>query len=205
MTLRAALFAGLFMLAALPAQAAENYRFDEAHTRLVFFVSHTGFANMVGRFKDFSGSLQLDEAHPARSKVDFTVETASVDTDHEGLNEKIRGDNFLKTKQFPAAHFVSTGVKLLGKNKAVVMGNLTLMGVTKPVQINVALNKKGTHPFTKDYVAGFTASLAIKRSDFGINFGLPDLIGDIVLFHIEAEAVRQSGVESGGSKRGRRG
>lgn len=182
--------AALLLLHPLHAQARpEKFDFDAGHTRIVFFVSHTGFSNMVGRIKEMNGFFVLDPKNPTDGKVEVVMKADSVDTDHAGLNEKLRGENFFNTEKFPEITFASTRIKQRDKNHGELTGNLTLLGVTRPVTLQVALNKVDFHPITQKYTAGFTATGEIKRSDFGMNYGLPSLIGDVVQIHIEAEGI----------------
>ncbi len=107
------------------------------------------------------------------------------------LDEHMRGEDFFDTAKYPTATFVSDKVTVTGADTAKVQGMLTLHGVTKPVTLNVKLNKAAMSPITNKMTAGFTATAVIKRSDFGMNTYLPNL-GDEVKLSIEVEAVKSA-------------
>lgn len=176
-------FASFFTI---PAYADETYTFDPNHSYVQFHINHFGFSNPSGKWL-FNGTLNLNEKKPQDSKVNITIETGTVDTGIPALDEHLRGAVFLDVKQFPTATFVSDKVSVTGKDTAKVQGMLTLHGVTKPVTLEVKLNKSGINPISEKQSVGFTAKTEIKRSDFGINTLLPDL-GDTVKIDIEAEA-----------------
>lgn len=181
---------GFLCLSALPTLAKpEHYDFDKPHTRITFYVSHSDFSNMMGEFRDYSGSFIIDEEKPEESSVEIAINLAGVDTRDDGLNKHLQTKDFFDSANFPTATFKSTRVERTGDKTAKLTGDLTLLGVTKPLTLDVTLNKIGIHPITKNTIAGFTADGVIKRSDFGMNYGLPDVIGDDVKLHIEAEGV----------------
>lgn len=185
LALAAALFATSL---STPAVAApQSYQFDKAHTHILFFIDHMGFSKMVGQFRGFDGTLDFDPADPAASSVSVSIQVASVATDVEKLDEHLRKPDFFDAEKFPTMTFASTSVAAAGEGKLKVVGNLTLLGVTKPVTLDVTVNKAGPHPFTKAPAAGFSITGSIKRSDFGMNF-MQGMLGDEVAIRIETEA-----------------
>lgn len=185
LALAAALFATSL---STPAVAApQSYQFDKAHTHILFFIDHLGFSKMVGQFRGFDGTLDFDPADPAASSVSVSIQVASVATDVEKLDEHLRKPDFFDAEKFPTMTFASTSVAAAGEGKLKVVGNLTLLGVTKPVTLDVTVNKAGPHPFTKAPAAGFSITGSIKRSDFGMNF-MQGMLGDEVAIRIETEA-----------------
>ncbi len=172
----------------LSAQAAK-YEFDSAHTYPNFTISHLGFSTMHGRFNKTSGSMELDMKKKTAS-FNVTIDAASIDTGFKKRDDHLRNQDFFNVVEFPEITFKSTKVKFMGDKKAEVTGKLTIMGVTKTVKLDVHSINCGTHPFNKKEVCGFDATTNIKRSDFGIKYGLP-AIGDEVGIMLEAEAVRQ--------------
>lgn len=186
--LRSALLAAsaLYIGFSAPALAADTYKFDPSHTQVVWSVNHFGFSHPSGKFALVDGSLTLDEAKPENSKVSATIAIANLYTGIDKLNEHILSDTFLDAKKFPTATFASNEVIVTGKDTAKVSGNLTLHGVTKPVTLDLTLNKLGENMMHKK-TAGFSATTNIKRSDFGIMAYLPNL-GDEVKIEIESEA-----------------
>ena len=168
------------------ANAADRYTFDPNHTNITWSANHFGFSNPSGKFNDVEGFIILDEKNPAKSSVDVTIKIASLQTGIEKFNNHLKTDDFFDVEKFTTARFVSEKIELLGKNKAKIRGQLTLHGATKPITLNAKLNKIGIISFTQVKTAGFSADATIKRSEFGINFGIPG-VSDEVKIHIEAE------------------
>lgn len=182
-----ALLALPFLLPALAEAAPDKYEFDKSHTHIIFLINHLGFSNTIGRIKEYNGYFTFDEKEPEKSDIDVTLKPESIDTSIAALDKELRGEKFFNVEKFPTMHFKSTKIATTGKNTGDVTGDLTLLGVTKPVVMHVVYNKSGIHPFTNNFVAGFTADAALKRSDFGMNAFEP-AIGDEVRVHIEVEA-----------------
>jgi polyisoprenoid-binding protein YceI len=177
----------LLMSMPLAAHAADSYQFDPMHTNVVFHANHFGFSNPSGRFGIKDGKLVLDEQNPAKSSVDVVVDAAGVATGIDLFNQHIN-EKILDADKFPTAEFKSTKVEQTSARTAKVTGNLTLHGVTKPVTLDVILNKEGDHPFMHKKAVGFTASAVIKRSDFGMT-AMVGPVSDDVKIDIEAEAL----------------
>jgi len=169
------------------AHAADTYTLDPTHTNITWQVNHLGFSNPNGKFTNTQGTLVLDEAKPENSSVKVTITPGSSLSGVEKLDEHMKSDSFFDVVKFPTATFESTKVEVTGKDTAKVTGNLNLHGVTKPVVLDVKLNKIGEHPMTKAKTAGFSATTTIKRSDFGMNYGIP-AVSDEVKLTIESEA-----------------
>ena len=167
------------------ATAPETFTLDPGHTYVLWHINHFGFSNPSGKWLA-NGTLILDETHPQNSKVDVTIQTDSIDTGIPKLDEHLKSKAFFDVDKYPTATFVSDKVTLAGKNQAKVHGMLTIHGVTKPVILDVTLNKVGVNPITSKKTAGFTAKGKIKRSDFDMTTLLPGL-GDDVRLDIEAE------------------
>lgn len=181
--------AALLALISAPVYAAEEtYTLDKSHTNILWSANHMGFSNVYGKFADMEGKLVLDEAAPQNSKVSVTIKMASVTTGIEKFDAHLKGKDFFDVEAFPAATYESTKVEITeaGK-KAKVTGNLTLHGITKPVTLDVTLNKIGLNTFSNKKTAGFSASGVIKRSDFGISYALP-AVPDEVKLVIESES-----------------
>lgn len=172
------------------AAAPDKYEFDKSHTHILFYVSHLGFSSTVGRIREYDGYFTFDENEPEKSEVDVTLKPASVDTSVPELDKALVGEKFFNVAQFPSMRFKSTSVKVTNREKRTgdVAGELTLLGVTKPVTLHVTYNKSGIHPYTNNYVSGFSADAKFKRSDFGMDKYLPD-VGDDITVHIEAEGI----------------
>ena len=177
----------LLPLFSTPALAApDKYVFDKDHTHIIFFVNHEGFSDMIGRVREFDGYFTFDEREPGKSEVDVTLKTASVATDVPQLDTTLHGDKFFNAEKFPVMHFKREARFVTGSHKGDITGDFTLLGVTKPVVLHVTYNKSGIHPFTNNYVSGFSADAVLKRSDFGMN-AYTHVVGDEIRIHIEAE------------------
>lgn len=173
---------------ALPA-SAQTYQVDPVHTSLVFRVKHMNTAYVYGRFNQVTGTIVLDENNPARSSVNIEVDANSVYTANEQRDNHLRSPDFFSTRQYPTIRFASTEVRRVNANTVQVKGNLTMRGVTRPVTANVTLTGKGKNPQGRDII-GFETTFTVRRSEFGIRYGLPGL-GDDVRVILSVEAVRQ--------------
>lgn len=181
--------AAVLFVPGLARAEVETYSFDTVHSQILFFISHLGFSISEGEFLDFDGGITFDRDTPANSSVEVTIDTNSLDMDDEKWNEHMKSPDFFNAEQFPTMTFKSTGIEVTGDDTANITGDLTILGVTKPVVLATKLNKVGKHPFGDKYAAGFSATAHIKRSDFGMNYGLPN-VGDDVDIRIEIEAIR---------------
>jgi polyisoprenoid-binding protein YceI len=175
--------------------APESYTIDPFHTFPNFEVNHLGMSNIRGQFTKTTGKFSIDHAAKTGT-LDLAVQTASIttgDTDKAGRprtrDEHLRTPDFFNVAEFPTMTYKSTGVKFNGDNPATVDGNLTLLGVSKPVTLHVENWKCGANPMSKKEMCGGNASAALKRSDFGMKFGLP-AIGDDLKLWIEIEGYK---------------
>ena len=175
--------------------APENYTLDPYHTYPHFEVDHLGVSNMRGRFDKSGGKFTIDRAAKAGS-VELTVETASITTgDNDKGNrprardEHLRTADFFNVAEFPRMTFKSTGVKFAGDNPAEIAGSLTLLGVTRPVALNVDRWVCKPHPVSKKDMCGGNLSATIKRSDFGMKFAIPN-VGDELKLYFEFEGYK---------------
>lgn len=188
--LRSVAAASLVLSSAAFANApAGNYKIDAAHSVAYFEVGHmNGVSRFMGRFNDISGDLVVGAPEVSKIKVD--IKTDSVDTKHDGLDKHLKSPDFFNAVQFPTMNFTSTGVSLNAAGEGTVSGNLNLHGVTKPVTFK--LKYIGTGPGLKGETrAGYVATSTIKRSDFGMSYGLGKAATDEVELRINIEAVKQ--------------
>lgn len=174
-------------LPAAPAFAADTYKIDPTHTSVIWSANHMKLSKPHGIFPMVEGTITVDEAAIANSKVDVTIKPGLVVTGNEKFDAHLRNTDFFNVEKFPSATFKSTKVVPTGDKTAKVTGDLTLLGVTKPVTLDVTLNHKGEHPMTKKQAIGFSATGTIKRSEFGINYAVPNVSDEVPLI-IEAEA-----------------
>jgi polyisoprenoid-binding protein YceI len=178
----------VLLLASLPfaTHAADFYSMDPQHTYAHFSVNHLGFSTMQGRFDKSSGKVILNRAAKSGS-VDVTIEAASITTGFGKRDDHLRSPDFFNVVEFPNLTYKSSAVKFKGDIPVSVEGNLTLLGVTKPVTLTILAFKCGNHPMYKKELCGADATAQIKRSDFGMKFGLPNIGDDIKLvFEVEA-------------------
>ena len=166
-----------------------KYKIDPVHSSVVFSMVHLGISQFGnGRFDTFEGDFTLNPN--GKSDVSVTIQTASVDTNHQKRDEHLRSPDFLNSKQFPIMRFVSHKVSYNAGGELVsIEGDLELHGVTKPVTFLVKPLGAGKDPWG-GYRSGYTATSVIKRSDFGMKFGLPD-IGDDITVTMQIEAIKQ--------------
>ena len=181
----------LLLTTALPVRAADQheYEFDKAHTQILFFVDHLGFSMSQGEFHDYSGGFTFDRSNPENSSVDVTIRSESIDMDHDKWDAHMKNADFLNVTEYPTMAFKSTDINVTGGNTAEIAGDFTMLGVTRPVTLNVTHNKSGVHPFSGRYVSGFSAEAKLQRSEFGMNYGLPN-VGDTVHIRLEVEGMR---------------
>jgi polyisoprenoid-binding protein YceI len=183
-------FAVLALGIALPlsALAADSYTIDPLHTFPHFSINHLGFSTMQGRFDKTSGTATLDRAAKTGS-VEIAIESASVSTGYSKRDEHLKSPDFFNAAEFPNITYKSTAMHFKGDTPASVDGNLTILGVTKPVTLTIESFNCGTNPMSKKDECGAAASAQIKRSDFGIKFALP-AVGDDVKLVFEIEAIK---------------
>jgi polyisoprenoid-binding protein YceI len=186
------LMRGLIFIAALSAASAAyaepvTYVLDPAHTQVAFSVDRFGYDRVLGRFDAVSGEVVLDEQSPANSSVHAVVQIASISTGNDLRNEHLRGARWLNAEQFPAMEFRSTSVRITGEHHAQVTGDLTLLGQTHPLTLEVTLNRVGPAPNNQRPTAGFSATGSLARAAWGSTIA-PSLIGDAVSIQIEALA-----------------
>ena len=171
---------------------AGTYKMDRAHASLTWKVSHLGLSNYTARFTNIDATLDIDPAKPETAKLAVTVDPTSIRTDYPFADkndfdkELSADDKFFNTSKFSNITFTSTRIERTGATTATVTGDLTFLGVTKPVAIDVTLNGAIEHPMTKQPMLGFSGVATLKRSEFGMTHGIP-FVGDDVKLLIEAE------------------
>lgn len=182
----------LTLAIAIPSLAqAADYVIDTkgAHAAIQFRIKHLGYSWLSGRFNDFGGSFSYDEASPDASKIEVSIRTASIDSNHAERDKHLRSKDFLDVEKYPEARFVSTGYKENGDDTALLSGNLTLHGVTRPVQIMVTQIGHGPDPWG-GYRRGFQGTTSLKLADFGIDYDLGPASREVELT-LMVEGIRQ--------------
>jgi polyisoprenoid-binding protein YceI len=164
---------------------------DPVHSHVLFKIKHLGASWSWGRFGDFTAAVQTDDAGADLLGASFTVKTESIDTGNAKRDQHLRSPDFFNAKQFPEIAFKSTGVKAAGEGAWDVTGDLALHGETKPVNARVV--RVGTGKTREGApLAGYEATLTVKRSDFGMTYGTDaGALGDEVHLTIAVEAARK--------------
>lgn len=181
----AALAAAPAATAAQPAVRSGAYKLDKAHAKLLWSVSHFGFSTYTGEFTDFDAILTLDAASPERSRLAVSVAVPSVATHNEALDAHLKSGDFFDAANHPRATFVSKQIVRTGARTARVAGDFTLLGRTRPLALDVVLNGAGDN-MGGVYTAGFSATGTVRRSDYGMTYGLPS-VGDEIELRISGE------------------
>jgi polyisoprenoid-binding protein YceI len=178
--------------------------FEPGHTAAEFCVRHMMVTHVRGHFKNVHGRLQFDPEKPEASKVDATIDTGGLWSGEPDRDAHLRSPDFLDVERFPEITFASTAVRVLSPNEALVSGDLTIRGITKPVALDVHYLGQWETPWWEDGVdkgpktrAGFVATTRIDRNDFGVRWNSPLARGGIVVGHqvlitIDAEAILES-------------
>ncbi|MEO7251175.1 MAG: YceI family protein [Arenimonas sp.] len=195
------IFSAMIALAAVGAAGAATYDIDANHTQVQFTYNHFGFSHLNGRLNQVSGHFDFNPAKPANSSVEVDIPMSSLSTGVPKLDTHLSSAEFFDVATFPTAHFKSNKVTVVGKNKLVVAGDLTIHGVTKPVQLDVTINNNGMHPMKKVMAAGFDASTTLKRSEFGVG-GYTPMIADEVKLSISMEAQEPKKADKDAKKAG---
>lgn len=202
--MRSITFAGiaLALFAAVPASSQTvskdpsqapggTYTSNEDHTQVLFSVRHLGLTDYHGRFDKISGTLTFDSRQPERSAVSISIDTASLDTTSERLNNNLK--TIFRVQQFPAMTFKSTSITRTGPDSGRMDGVLTIQDVAKPVILDVTFIGGGRPPMSGGYALGFHAAGILRRSDFGLDKMFWNrFVSDDVALTIEAEFDQKS-------------
>jgi polyisoprenoid-binding protein YceI len=173
--------------------AAGTYLLDAAHKRVGFVVRHLMVSKVRGNFGEATATITVGE-DPLQSSVTASITTASVFTGQPDRDNHLRTGDFFEAEKYPTIEFESTGIKSHDGNEFLLDGNLTIKGVTKPVELEVEFLGIGQDPWGGQRL-GFEATTVISRKDWGVDFNIPldggkVLIGDKVNIHLAVEAVR---------------
>lgn len=181
----------LVLLCAGSAAAADApaWRFDPAHTRVLFRVDHAGFSTALGLLPAIEGQLHFDPDDWTTARVEATVPLARLQLGDEAWNQAMLSGSWFDADTHPLARFRSSRVEPTGEGTARVHGLLQLRGVEKPLVLDVRLNKLGRNPVGFRRTAGFSATATLDRRDFGLE-RWPNLVGTTVTLEIQLEAVR---------------
>jgi polyisoprenoid-binding protein YceI len=172
-----------------------NYVVDDEHFSMFFEIMHIGYAPVMGMFRDVEGAFVYDEETRELKSGELVFQSDSVFTDHKKRDGHVRSDDFLDSEQYQEITFTVTGFETTGENTGRVTGDLELLGQTRPVVLDVTLNKADVYPFGhEEYTLGISASTTLKRSEWGMTYGIDQaMVGDEVKLHFGFEAIRESG------------
>ncbi|MHA1564529.1 MAG: YceI family protein [Alphaproteobacteria bacterium] len=187
------LIATFILGVAKPSQAAPaQYVIDPEHFSVGFMVSHIGYANLLGMFLEAEGSFSFDEATASLSDIRIEIDASSVFTNHKKRDKHLRSPDFLNAREFPKIVFTGSRAEKTSETTGIVEGNLELLGQSRPVTLDITLNKAAVYPFGhKKHTLGLSARASFKRSAFGMTYSLNDLVGDNVDLILEFEAIQQ--------------
>ncbi len=171
------------------ASAADTYAVDPDHSYILFRVKHLNIGYSFGRFNAPEGIFRIDDGNPANSTVEMTVKAGMVDTNVEKRDKHLRGADFFDVKQHPKIKFKSTSVKRIEKDLYEVVGDLTLLGITRPIIAKVIRTGEGRDPWKK-YRQGYETKFTIKRSEWGMDFLLSG-VSDEVNLTVSVEGIRK--------------
>lgn len=216
--MRASLFLSFFigtLLATSPVQAAEfkapsknladakagRYVLDDKHASLTFTINHLGYSHYTGRINNFEADVTLNAEDVTKSSVKATIYPASVDTNNSQLEAKLTDTSFFNTAAFPRASFASTNIVKTGDNTANITGDLTFLGITKPIVLAAIFNGSGINAYAKKAWMGVSAKGSFKRSDFGMTAYIPDVADEVTIAlelefrHVKKRAVTTEKME----------
>ena len=179
----AALIAAPFMSSV----SAAEYEVDVkgAHASINFAVPHLGYSMLTGRFNKFSGSFEWDATNPETSAIEISIKTDSIDSNHAKRDKHLRSDDFLNSGKHKRANFKSSSFKSKGGDNYELVGDLTLMGVTKPITIDVTKIGEGKDPWG-GYRVGFSGTATLVMADYGIKMFKGTPSGTVQLdLHVE--------------------
>ncbi len=167
----------LGVLVQVPAAASANWRIDPSRTHIAFAIDAVGYPRTHGQFRLFAGRISVDLDHPDKSKVAFHVQSQSVDVGSTSFDDYLRSVAFLDAARFPSIDFVSSSVEKVDDHTVRVTGELTLLGVTRPLSVDVAVQPERSGGQRLD----FLAKTSIDRLAFGMNSGFPLVSRDVEL------------------------
>lgn len=184
---------------ASPAAAREApiYRFDPVHSQVVFFVSHLGFADGIGRVRLAPGTFRFDADDWSRSSVDVAIDLTTLDMGDAQWTDAVLHRQLLHAEKYPQARFRSLSTTKTGERDGIVHGELTLHGTTRPLDLAVTFNKAGRDPYAFKDKVGFSARATLDRGDFGID-RYQGVVGETVELRIEIEGIRERASTSSG-------
>jgi len=172
------------------AAAQETYTIDPVHSQPTFEARHMGFSQQRGSFAKSTGKITLDRT-AKKGTVEVVIDTTSIKTFDPRLDDQMKSENFFNVAKYPTLTFRGSNVVFDGDRVVQVDGDLTMLGVTKPVSLKVANFVCGEHPINKKPMCGAEATTTIVRSEWGMKYGLPKAVSDEIRLTIPIEAYRE--------------
>ncbi|MBV57180.1 MAG: YceI family protein [Pseudohongiellaceae bacterium] len=166
---------------------AGQYTIDSDHASVLWKINHLGFSTFIGRFNDIEASLDFDPENIENSSVEVIINTTGLDINNPEFAEELRGSNWFDVENFPQAVYRTTSFLESNENTFVFEGELTLLGVTAPVTLNVVFNGGGRNFLTRKYTLGFSGSANFQRSVFGLSRFTSFGVGDDINLEIHIE------------------
>lgn len=168
--------------------ANDRYELNTADSIVVFALDAFGFSKTIGTFHEVAGGFRFDPAAAGEASVLASINLGSLEMSDPALNALVLSERFLDARRYPAMTFQSAAVEVIDGNHLRVDGTVSLRGIERPLTLMVELNKLGPHPLTGRQTAGLVVTGRLRRSDFGMTLGLPD-VGDQIEFTVYAQAV----------------
>lgn len=176
-----------------------TWQLDPYHTQVEFAAKHLGMMTVRGHFTDIVSAADIDPAHPEQASVEVTIQTGSVRTHHEARDNDLRSSNFLEVDKYPTMTFKSTSVVPKDADHYTLTGDLTIKGITRPLELEVLRYGEFNDPMMGHRVA-YSATGQINRKDFGLSFNaMLDgrfVVSDDIKIMIEAELIEQAAPEA---------
>jgi polyisoprenoid-binding protein YceI len=164
------------------------YTLDSDHATLLWKINHLGFSTFVGRFNDFDASLDFDPENIEGASLEVIINTAGLDINNDEFAEELRGSNWFNVEEFPQAIFRTTSfVEAIDDDTFIFQGDLTLLGVTAPLNLEVNFHGGGRNFLTRSYTLGFSGNAKFLRSDYGLDRFTSFGIGDEIELEIHVE------------------
>lgn len=177
-----------FLLLGTTTAFAQTYTIEPSHTYPSFEADHMGISVWRGKFTKTRGTVTLDRTAKTGS-MEITIDADSIDFGHKQMNKEARGEKFFNTEKFPVVTYKSQSIKFSGDTPIAAEGDLTLLGITRPVMLTINKFKCIRHPLYQREVCGADASAEFKRTDFGMDFGVPKYAAPEVKLAIQVEAL----------------
>ncbi len=181
----------------LVAQQLPTYKFDKDHTAVSFSWWHVGLSRQSARIMAIDGRIAFDPADSESSKIDVVMKADSIWTGIPAFDEHLKSSDYFNVAKFPLIQFQSREIRKMSDKTGRVVGDLTIMGISRPVTLDVIWNFSGEHPLAKInpnyrdvFVSGFSATGVLRRSDWGLSLAVP-LVSDEIKISIETELIRE--------------